>query len=80
MGSLIYLSQNMDEQENISFEKMFREYEAKRLNRKKSSNINKDNISPFVKEAIEEFRKLADQIIEEINNRKNECTIRYGCN
>ena len=35
MGSLIYLSQNMDEQENISFEKMFREYEAKRLNRKK---------------------------------------------
>lgn len=64
----------MGRQENISFENMLREYEnnsktKKRM--KKLANIEENKISPLVVKGIEEFRKLANRIKDEVKGRRN---------
>lgn len=70
----------MEKQKLFSFESILREYEInskeKKQNHrmKKLANIKEDitspPIRPFVKEAVNKFRKLIDQIIDEANERR----------
>jgi hypothetical protein len=67
----------MDNNENISFENILREYESKRTEKKqkqrlkKLANINENGISPFVVKGVEEFKKLINQIKNEIESKRN---------
>jgi hypothetical protein len=62
---------------NISFENILKEYESKSKERKQSqrmkklANIEENKISPFVVKGVNEFKKLVNQIKDEIKGRRN---------
>jgi hypothetical protein len=61
----------------ISFENILKEYENKSEERKekqrmkKLANIEENKISPFVVKGVNEFKKLVNQIKDEIKGRRN---------
>jgi hypothetical protein len=58
----------MNNKQNISFEDILKEYEKNKNTLPKNKN---KKISPFIIKAVEEFKKLVNQIKEEVKGKEN---------